>query len=103
MLSEAWLTRSQLGHENSAALDKAFNFMYRCSLAVTSVLARAEVMNLSAEIYQQLCMMYTDLLSLVVDVAVRFYKAVHGNVEASADLDMVGTICAALNVFMKHC
>ena len=48
-------------------------------------------MNLSAEIYQQLCMMYTDLLSLVVDVAVRFYKAVHGNAEASADLDMVST------------
>lgn len=65
--------------------------MYRCSLSVTAVLARAEVMSLSSDIYEQLCMMYTDLLSLVVDVAVRFYKAVHGSAEASASLDMVST------------
>ena len=69
---------SQLGHENSAALEKAFTVFYRFSLSFSSLLHRSELLAATSEIREQLCLMYTDLLSLVIDVAIRFYKAVNG-------------------------
>ncbi|EME77291.1 uncharacterized protein MYCFIDRAFT_60116 [Pseudocercospora fijiensis CIRAD86] len=92
----------ELGHENGAALDKAFGFMYRCSSAVSALLARSEVLSFSSEIYQQLCMMYSDLLTLVVDVAVRFYKAVHGNSGEQASLDMYHVFGSTIQTFRER-
>lgn len=68
----------QLGHENSAALDKAFSVLYKFSLSFSSVLRRSELLAATTEIREQLCLLYTDLISLVVDVSVRFYKTVNG-------------------------
>ncbi|SMQ47748.1 unnamed protein product [Zymoseptoria tritici ST99CH_3D7] len=68
-----------LGHENSEALEKAFAFCYRLSSQVSQLVARAELLKLSASTYEQLSYMYTDLLSLVTDIAVTFYKAVHSS------------------------
>jgi hypothetical protein len=47
-------------------------------MSFSSVLHRSELLAATSEIREQLCMLYTDLLSLVTDVAIRFYKAVHG-------------------------
>jgi tetratricopeptide (TPR) repeat protein len=68
----------QLGHENSAALDKAFSVLYKFSLSFSSVLRRSELLAATAEIREQLCLLYTDLISLVVDVSIRFYKTANG-------------------------
>lgn len=51
---------------------------YKFAMSFSSVLHRSELLSATPEIREQLCMLYTDLLSLVVDVAVRFYKSVHG-------------------------
>jgi hypothetical protein len=68
----------QLSHDNSEALDKAFSVFYKFAMSFSSVLHRSELLAATSEIREQLCMLYTDLLSLVVDVAVKFYKTVHG-------------------------
>jgi hypothetical protein len=68
-----------LGHENSEALEKAFDFFYKCALTVSSLIDRQKLLSVTFETQEQLSMMYTDLLTLVVDVAIRFYKIVHGN------------------------
>jgi hypothetical protein len=68
----------QLSHDNSEALDKAFSVFYKFAISFSSVLHRSELLAATSEIREQLCMLYTDLLSLVVDVAVKFYKTVHG-------------------------
>jgi hypothetical protein len=47
-------------------------------MSFSSVLHRSELLAATSEIREQLCMLYTDLLSLVVDVAIRFYKTVNG-------------------------
>ncbi|KAF2454326.1 hypothetical protein BDY21DRAFT_353647 [Lineolata rhizophorae] len=78
----------ELGHENSEALDKAFGIFYKHSLAISSLLSRSELFAVSSETKEQLCMMYTDLLTLVTSVAIRFYKAVHGMMSTSVSLDM---------------
>lgn len=68
----------QLGHENSEALDRALGFFYKCSLSVSSLLNRSGLLSVVSETQEQLCLMYTDLLTLVVEVSIRFYKTVHG-------------------------
>ena len=79
---------TQLGDENSDALDKAFNLFYQCALMVSSLLARSELLSVTSETREQLSMMYTDLLTLIVEVAVRLYKTVHGMMGQSVSLDM---------------
>ena len=68
----------KLGHENSAILDKALSVLYKFSLSFSSVLRRSELLAATAEIREQLCLLYTDLISLVVDISVKFYKAANG-------------------------
>lgn len=53
---------------------------YKFSLSYSAILRRVELFSSTAttEVKEQLCHMYTDLLSLVVDVAITFYKAVKG-------------------------
>jgi hypothetical protein len=72
------LTTVKLGHENSEALDKAFGFFYKNSLTISGLLERTELLSVTSETREELSKMYTDLLTLVVDVAIRFYKVVHG-------------------------
>jgi hypothetical protein len=50
-------------------------------MSFSSVLHRSELLSASSEIREQICLLYTDLISLVVDVAVNFYKTVNGMVE----------------------
>ncbi|UPX15179.1 uncharacterized protein EKO05_0005636 [Ascochyta rabiei] len=78
----------ELGHENSSALDKAFSVLYKFSLSFSSVLRRSELLAATAEIREQLCLLYTDLISLVVDVSIRFYKTANGMSAGSASLDI---------------
>ncbi|KAH3949571.1 hypothetical protein HBH64_038280 [Parastagonospora nodorum] len=78
----------ELSHDNSEALDKAFSVFYKFAMSFSSVLHRSELLSATSEIREQLCMLYTDLLSLVVNVAVKFYKTVHGMTAGSASLDI---------------
>ena len=56
---------------------------------VSSLLDRSELLTVTSETREQLCMMYTDLLTLVVEVAIRFYKTVHGMMSSqTTSLDM---------------
>jgi hypothetical protein len=59
-------------------LDKVFSVFYKFVLSFSSVLHRSELLVATPKICEQLCLLYTDLISLVVDVAIRFYKAVNG-------------------------
>jgi hypothetical protein len=76
------LTLFQLGHENSAALEKAFAFLYRLSSAISQLVARAELLKLSASTHEQLAYLFTELLTLTTDMAVTFYKAVHSSLDS---------------------
>lgn len=48
------------------------------------------------------CLMYTDLLTLVVDVAVRFYRTVHGSEGQSASLDMYEVFGETITTFRER-
>ncbi|KAG9386878.1 hypothetical protein A1F94_003628 [Pyrenophora tritici-repentis] len=78
----------ELSHHNSAALDKAFSVFYKFAMSFHSVLHRSELLAASSEIREQICLLYTDLIALVVDVAVKFYKTVKGMTPGSTSLDI---------------
>ncbi|KAH8730903.1 hypothetical protein GQ44DRAFT_672903 [Phaeosphaeriaceae sp. PMI808] len=78
----------ELSHNNSEALDKAFSVFYKFAMSFSSVLHRSELLAATSEIREQLCMLYSDLISLVVDVSVRFYKTVNGMTSSSVSLDI---------------
>ncbi|EFQ95319.1 hypothetical protein PTT_06770 [Pyrenophora teres f. teres 0-1] len=78
----------ELSHHNSTALDKAFSVFYKFAMSFHSVLHRSELLAASSEIREQICLLYTDLIALVVDVAVKFYKTVKGMTPGSTSLDI---------------
>ncbi|KAF2715445.1 NACHT domain-containing protein [Pleomassaria siparia CBS 279.74] len=78
----------ELSHANSEALDRAFSVFHKFAMSFSSVLRRSELLAATPEIREQLCLLYTDLLSLVVDVAVRFYKTVNGMTSGHVSLDI---------------
>jgi hypothetical protein len=51
---------------------------YKFAMSFSAVLYRSELLAATPDIREQLCLLYTDLLSLVVDVAIKFYKTVNG-------------------------
>ncbi|KAF2151611.1 hypothetical protein K461DRAFT_257013 [Myriangium duriaei CBS 260.36] len=79
----------ELGFENSKALDRVFAFLYKNALQVSLLLTRPELLtNSTPQIKEQLCFLYADLVTLVVDVSVRLYKTVNGMTSGSASLDL---------------
>lgn len=48
-------------------------------------------------------MIYTDLLTLVIDVAVRFYKTCHGSSGEMANLDMHEVFGDTISSFRRRC
>lgn len=78
----------EMGHENSRALNKAFTLFYRCSLAVNALLERSELLSASYEIQEQLCMMLSDLVTLIVEVAIQFHRSVQDMDSADSSVSM---------------
>ncbi|GAB7366186.1 hypothetical protein MBLNU230_g7746t1 [Neophaeotheca triangularis] len=80
----------EMGHENSRPLNKAFGLFYRCSLVINALLERSELLSASYEIQEQLCTMFTDLITLIVEVAIHFHRSVAGmeSGDSSVSLDL---------------
>lgn len=55
-----------------------FSVFYKIAMSFQSVLRRSELLVATSEIREQLCHLYTDLIALVVDVAIKFYKTANG-------------------------
>ena len=72
-------------------------------MSFSSVLHRSELLAASSEIREQICLLYTDLITLVVDVAVKFYKTVNGTLApirqmSSASANSVGMTSGSANL-----
>ncbi|KAF2771716.1 hypothetical protein EJ03DRAFT_289185 [Teratosphaeria nubilosa] len=89
----------ELGHENSRALDAAFGLFYKCSLTVSSLLDQSELLGVTNDNKEQLCMMYTDLLTLVVEAAIKFYRGVHDNSAHGTSVDLYEAFGGTIDTF----
>ncbi|KAF2130419.1 hypothetical protein P153DRAFT_314293 [Dothidotthia symphoricarpi CBS 119687] len=88
-----------LGHHNSEALDKAFSVFYKFATSFSFVLHRSELLAATPEIQEQLCLLYTDLLSLVTDVAIKFYKTVNGMTSDVISFDIFELFGTSIETF----
>lgn len=66
-----------LGHENAAALEKAFELFYQFGLDLSPLLQRADLFHESRAIMEDLGKAFADLLQIVTGVSITFYQAVH--------------------------
>ncbi|KAI4660911.1 uncharacterized protein J4E79_005479 [Alternaria viburni] len=90
----------ELSHHNSEALDKAFSVFYKFAMSFQSVLHRSELLTSgSSEIREQICLLYTDLITLVVDVAIKFYKTVKGMTPGRTTLDIFELFGETIDAF----
>ncbi|KAJ4371534.1 hypothetical protein N0V83_004753 [Neocucurbitaria cava] len=89
----------ELSHNNSEALDKAFSVFYKFAMSFASVLQRSELLAATPEIRENLCLLYTDLISLVVNVGIKFYKTVNGMTSGRASLDIFELFGETIDTF----
>jgi hypothetical protein len=89
----------ELGSANSEALDHAFAVFYKLALSFSSILHRSELLAATSDVREQLCLMYTDLLSLVVEVSIAFYRAVKGMTSTSVIIDIYQTFGDTIESF----
>lgn len=88
----------ELGHENSSALEKAFNLFYQFGLELSPLLRRADLFAESQTIMEGLSRAFADLLQIVAGVSITFYQAVH-NGRSSTKLDIFASFGAVIDAF----
>lgn len=78
---------------------------YKFALSFSSILHQFQLIATTpdvADVREQLCLMFTDLLALVVDVAITFYRAVKGMSASSVSIDIFETFGDTIEGFRSR-
>lgn len=89
----------ELGRDNSEAVDKVLAILYKFGLSLSAVLRRSELLAETSNISEHLCLLFKDLLTLVVDVATRFYKRVNSMVTTFVGIDIYDVFSETMEKF----
>jgi len=92
----------ELGDENAAALQTSFGFFFKCSLDLIAMLDRVELFNASFDINEQLVLAYADLVTLVSDVALRFYQAIRAPSKSGVSIDIYAVFADTIESFQNR-
>ncbi|RMZ83471.1 hypothetical protein DV737_g1596, partial [Chaetothyriales sp. CBS 132003] len=91
-----------LGDDNAAALQTSFGFFFKCSLDLIALLDRVELFNVSFEINEQLVLAYSDLVTLVSDVALRFYQAILNSRDPVVSIEIYTAFAGTIESFQSR-
>lgn len=92
----------ELGDENAAALQTSFGFFFKCSLDLIAMLDRVELFNASFDINEQLVLAYADLVTLVSDIALRFYQAIRAPSKSGVSIDIYAVFADTIESFQNR-
>ena len=95
------LTRTQLGHENAAALETAFNLFYQLGLELSPLLDADHILVAQPSIVENVGRAFSELLNIVSGIAIGFYSAVHGG-RQSTRMDIYVTFSAPIENFRSR-
>ncbi len=95
------LTSQQLGHENAAALEAAFDLFYQLGLELSPLLKVDHTLLLIQSNMESIGRAFSELLNIVSGVAIAFYSAVHGG-RQSTRLDIYATFGAPIESFRSR-
>jgi hypothetical protein len=88
----------ELGSENAPALETVFHLFYQFGLELSPLLKRVDIITSSRQIADNLSKAFSELLSIVTGVAIRFWQIVHGT-KSSTSLDIFATFGSSIDVF----
>ncbi|EXJ84870.1 hypothetical protein A1O3_05545 [Capronia epimyces CBS 606.96] len=92
----------ELGDDNAAALQTSFGFFFKCSRDLIALLDRVELFNASFDINEQLVLAYADLVTLVSDVALRFYQAIRHSSDSGVSIDIYTAFAGTIESFQTR-
>lgn len=96
----------QLGHENAAALQTAFDLFYQLGLELSPLLGAEHALGMAPSIREGVDRAFSELIAVVSGVAVGYYSAVHRSQNASTKLDIYRTFGASIENYrsqVKRC
>jgi len=91
----------ELGHENAAALETAFNLFYQFGLELSPLLKAEHGLVLVPSIMENIGRAFSELLGIVAGVAIAFYSAVHSGRE-TAYLDIYAAFGGPIESFRSR-
>ncbi|KAL8243906.1 hypothetical protein R6Q59_010164 [Mikania micrantha] len=92
----------ELGEDNAPALQTSFGFFFQRSLDLIALLDRAELFGVNTEITEQLILGYADLVTLVSDIALRFYQVIQGNASSEVAIDIYTAFGSTIESFQTR-
>lgn len=96
----------ELGHENAAALQTAFELFYQLGLELAPLLRAEHALLLSPSIMEDVSRAFSELLNIVSGIAIGYYSAVHGSRQMTTRLDIYATFGASIDNYrsrVQHC
>ncbi|KAI1307781.1 hypothetical protein F5Y03DRAFT_383680 [Xylaria venustula] len=95
----------ELGYENAAALETAFELFYQLGLELSPLLRAENALRLAPSIMEGVARAFSELLNIVSGIAISYYSAVHGS-RSSTRLDIYATFGVAIESYrsrVQHC
>ncbi|KAI3323513.1 hypothetical protein HD806DRAFT_535339 [Xylariaceae sp. AK1471] len=96
----------ELGHENAAALQTAFELFYQLGLELAPLLKAEHALLLSPSIMEDVSRAFSELLNIVSGIAIGYHSAVHGSRQMTTRLDIYATFGASIDNYrsrVQHC
>ncbi|KAI0399199.1 hypothetical protein F4802DRAFT_612556 [Xylaria palmicola] len=92
----------ELGHENAAALQTAFDLFYQLGLELSPLLRAEHALRLAPSIMEGVARAFSELLNIVSGIAIGFYTAVHGSRQVTTRLDIYATFGASIDSYRSR-
>lgn len=92
----------QLGEDNASALQTSFGFFFQRAIDLIALLDRVELLGVSSEITDQLILAYADLVTLVSDIALRFYQVIRGTTNSEVVIDIHSDFANTIESFQSR-
>ncbi|KAI0148600.1 hypothetical protein GGR57DRAFT_505069 [Xylariaceae sp. FL1272] len=92
----------ELGHENAAALQTAFDLFYQLGLELSPLLRAQHALLSDHSIMEDVSRAFSELLNIVSGIAIGFYSAVHGSRQSTTRLDIYATFGASIDNYRSR-
>ncbi|KAI1121826.1 hypothetical protein F5Y10DRAFT_288019 [Nemania abortiva] len=96
----------ELGYENAAALQTAFDLFYQLGLELSPLLRAEHALSLAPSIMEEIDRAFSELLNVVSGIAVGYYSAVNGTHQSQTKLDIYRTFGSSIDNYrsrVQHC
>ncbi|KAI1260279.1 hypothetical protein F5Y18DRAFT_259226 [Xylariaceae sp. FL1019] len=96
----------EIGHENAAALQTAFDLFYQLGLELSPLLRAQHALLSDHSIMEDISRAFSELLHIVSGIAIGFHSAVHGSRHSTTKLDIYATFGASIDNYrsrLQHC